>query len=88
MSPRTAATAGVPPSPGRPAQPQFLAGALTVKGATEGRQPSAHYECYRCGFKTATVTGRQAVIEFTATATEGSAAHRAACPAALQETTQ
>ena len=86
--PQTAATAGVPPPPGRPAQAQFLVGDLTIKGATENHQPSAHYECYRCGFKTATVTGRQAVIEFTATATEGSAAHRAACPAALQETTQ
>lgn len=88
MSPRTAATAGVPPSPGRPAQLHFLAGNLTIKGATENHQPSAHYECYRCGFKTSPVTGRQAVIEFTAKAAEGAAAHRAACPAAPQETTQ
>ncbi|MFD8797241.1 hypothetical protein [Streptomyces atroolivaceus] len=61
---------------------------MTVKGATEGRQPSAQYECYRCGFKTTTVTGRQAVIEFTAKAAEGAAAHRAVCPAAPQEITQ
>lgn len=88
MTTRTAATAGVPPSPGRPAQVQFLAATLTIKGLSEGRQPSAHYECHRCGFKTTTVTGHQAVIEFTATATEGAAAHRAVCPAAPQETTQ
>lgn len=86
--PRTAATAGVPPSPGRPAQVQAITAVLTIKGGTDGRQPSAHYECHRCGFKTTTVIGRQAVIEFTAKATEGAAAHRVACPAAPQETTQ
>ncbi|WP_329615630.1 hypothetical protein OG244_23230 [Streptomyces brevispora] len=88
MSPRTAATAGVPAPPGRPAQAQVHTGTLTIKAATEGRQPSAHYECHRCGFKTPTVTGRQAVAEFTAKAAEGVAAHRDACPAAHQETTQ
>lgn len=87
MTPRTAATARVPPFPGRPAQAQVLVANLHVKGGSDGQQPSAHYECFRCGFRTKTVVGQRAVAEFTATATEGAEAHRASCPA-LQETTQ
>lgn len=52
------------------------------------REPSAHYACHRCGFRTRTVVGHRAVAEFNAKAAEGTAAHRAVCPAAPQETTQ
>ncbi|MFB6424673.1 hypothetical protein ACFCXC_14955 [Streptomyces microflavus] len=73
-------------APGRraPAPRLVIVANLVVTFGENGRPPQAHYECHRCPYRTATVTGRRAVAEFTATATEGAAAHRSACPA-LQE---
>ncbi|WP_406143241.1 hypothetical protein [Streptomyces anulatus] len=73
-------------SPGRraPGPRRTIVANLVVTFGEDGRPPQAHYECHRCPYRTATVTGRHAVAEFTATAAGGAAAHRSACPA-LQE---
>lgn len=82
MTPTTTAGGS---APGRRAPaPQFIAAVLVIDCGTEGRMPSAYYECHRCGFRTPTVTGRQPVAQFTADADAGAKSHRAVCPA-LQE---
>ncbi|MFD7428437.1 hypothetical protein ACFV6Z_15515 [Streptomyces sp. NPDC059818] len=80
---RTTAAGGATPGRRAPA-PQYLAAVLHINCGTEGRQPSAYYECHRCGYRTQTFTGRGPVAQFTASAAAGAESHRTVCPA-LQE---
>ncbi|GAA2985065.1 hypothetical protein [Streptomyces fulvorobeus] len=85
--PQSAATAGVPTAPGRPAQARVVANLVVDFGNHrdyENHPARARYLCDRCGYRSDIVTGPAAVAAFTATARD---THRSVCPA-LQENHQ